>query len=145
MSIMTTSMPLSSPSYLYVHMPSLAGSQNAPVALCMPRRPTWGFPSVPVAAEVGAAAVADGFVVVIVVVVVVVSAGSDSAVTEVALDVPLDVEDAVVDVVASTGRALLSCDVGTRCCTMVLLQANLWSGCLDDGCLAASATTSLRM
>lgn len=49
-SMMTTSMPLPSPpSYLKVHMPSFFSSQYAPVALCIPRRPTCGLPSVAVA------------------------------------------------------------------------------------------------
>jgi hypothetical protein len=46
----TTSRPLfSPPSYLKLHMPSVFSFQYAPVALCMPLLPTWGFPSVPVA------------------------------------------------------------------------------------------------
>ncbi len=45
----TTSRPLfSPPSYLKLHMPSVFSFQYAPVALCMPLLPTWGFPSVPV-------------------------------------------------------------------------------------------------
>jgi len=46
----TTSRPLfSPPSYLKLHMPSVFSFQYAPVALCIPLLPTWGFPSVPVA------------------------------------------------------------------------------------------------
>jgi len=46
----TTSRPLfSPPSYLKLHIPSVFSFQYAPVALCMPLLPTWGFPSVPVA------------------------------------------------------------------------------------------------
>jgi len=48
--LITTSRPLfSPPSYLKLHMPSVFSFQYAPVALCMPLLPTWGFPSVPVA------------------------------------------------------------------------------------------------
>lgn len=50
MTLMTTSRPLlSPPSYLKLHIPSVFSFQYAPVALCIPLRPTWGFPSVPVA------------------------------------------------------------------------------------------------
>ena len=48
MTDITTSRPLlSPPSYLKLHMPSVFSFQYAPVALCMPLLPTWGFPSVP--------------------------------------------------------------------------------------------------
>ena len=48
--VMTTSMPLDSPpSYLKLQRPSVFWSQKAWVAACMPRRPTWGLPSVAVA------------------------------------------------------------------------------------------------
>lgn len=41
MMLMTTSRPLlSPPSYLKLHMPSVFSFQYAPVALCMPLRPT---------------------------------------------------------------------------------------------------------
>jgi hypothetical protein len=46
----TTSKPLFyPPSYLKLHMPSVFSFQNAPVALCIPLRPTCGLPSVEVA------------------------------------------------------------------------------------------------
>lgn len=81
-----TSMPFASPpSNLKVHMPSFFSSQYAPAALCMPRRPTCGLPSV-----------------------LTVVAGVSSPVDAL---VPFD---------------LFSCDVGTRCWTMVLLTANLY-------------------
>lgn len=97
MSMMMTSMPLPSPpSYLYVHMPSVFSFQNAPVALCIPRRPTCGLPSVAVAALPSPPSA------------LVLTDGSSAAVL-----VPRD---------------LFICDVGTRCCTMVLLMANLNDG-----------------
>jgi len=111
-SMMITSMPLPSPpSNLNVHMPSVLSFQYAPVALCMPRRPTWGLPSVPV-----------GFS----------AAGSELVVifgSSVEAPVPLD---------------LFICDVGTRCCTMVLLTANLKDGFVaPDG--VDSEMTAFRM
>lgn len=105
-SMMTISRPLPSPpSYLYVHMPSLFSSQYAPVALCMPRRPTCGLPSVLVASAL-------------------VETCGSSALTSV------------------PPRALFRADVGTRCCTMVLLQANLY--CEWAPCGVASEMTSFR-
>src|SRR5689334_13883495 len=50
MTEITTSNPLlSPPSYLKLHIPSDFSFQYAPVAECMPRLPTCGFPSVDVA------------------------------------------------------------------------------------------------
>lgn len=50
MMLTTTSNPLSSPpSYLKLHIPSVFSFQYAPVALCIPLRPTCGLPSVLVA------------------------------------------------------------------------------------------------
>jgi hypothetical protein len=97
MRLITTSKPLlSPPSYLKLHMPSVFSFQYAPVALCIPRRPTCGFPSVPVVS---------GLVSLVV-----------TAASLVSVEVPVE---------AVGARALLRADEGTRCWMIVLLTANL--------------------
>lgn len=107
MTVTTMSMPLASPpSYLKLQSPSFFWSQNACVAECMPRRPTWGFPSVAVASEL------------------VVMCGSS-------------------DLASLPPFGLLRADVGTRCCTMVLLTTYLCEGAVPAG--VDSPMTFLRM
>jgi hypothetical protein len=61
--LMTTSKPLlSPPSYLKLHIPSVFSFQYAPVALCIPLRPTWGLPSVLVASVLISLVVTDASV-----------------------------------------------------------------------------------
>lgn len=98
--LITTSRPLfSPPSYLKLHMPSVFSFQYAPVALCMPRRPTCGFPSVPVAPFFAS--------------LVVIVAPSASV---------LGAE------LSRAALALLREEVGTRCWMMVLFTAYLNEG-----------------
>ena len=97
--LITTSRPLfSPPSYLKLHIPSVFSFQYAPVALCIPRRPTWGFPSVDVAPVFAS-----------LVEIVASSSALDAALSWVAL-------------------ARLREEVGTRCCIIVLLTAYLNEG-----------------
>lgn len=97
---MTTSNPLlSPPSYLKLHIPSVFSFQYAPVALCIPLRPTWGFPSVLIASIFAS--------------LVEIFASSFS---------PGGNED------SWAALALLREEVGTRCCMMVLFTAYLNDG-----------------
>jgi hypothetical protein len=94
--LITTSRPLfSPPSYLKLHMPSVFSFQYAPVALCMPLLPTWGFPSVPMA----------------------------SVFTSLVDTLPSLSVEGMED--SRVALDLLSVEVGTRCCMMVLLTAYL--------------------
>ena len=94
--LITTSRPLfSPPSYLKLHMPSVFSFQYAPVALCMPLLPTWGFPSVPMA----------------------------SVFTSLVDILPSLSVEGMED--SRVALDLLSVEEGTRCCMMVLLTAYL--------------------
>lgn len=100
MTLITTSRPLPSPpSYLKLHMPSVFSFQYAPVALCIPLRPTCGLPSVPVGSTL-------------------------ESLVEIfaSLSSGLDTDD------SGFALALFNADVGTRCWMMVLLTAYLYDG-----------------